>query len=64
MEKDKDDNDNDTDEDIPQSRKCEKEWRSSYFDIPGPETHGRGKRERKQTQHFSFLQTKFEHLEK
>ena len=48
-------------EDEPDSRKDERERRSTHFDT-NTEDFGRGKRDRKPSTSFSFLQTKFEDL--
>jgi hypothetical protein len=52
------------DDEIEQRRNIEKQRRSEHFKMPDSENYGRGKRERKQTINFSFLQTKFDDLTK
>ena len=58
------DEDEDSDnEEEPASRNEERERRSAYFRTPDEGKYGKGKRDRKKSS-FSFLQTKFEDLDK
>ena len=54
----------DEDDEIYKRRKQEKERRSEHLKVHEGEEYGRGRRERKQTTNFSFLQTRFEDLTK
>ena len=56
------DNKSDSDEGEPQSRKEDCERISTYFNTPSDEDYCRGKRERKQSTSFYFLQTQFKDM--
>ena len=51
-----------TDQAVPQTRHAERQRRQAYWDIHTDDSHGRGKRQRKQTEAFSFLQKRFADL--